>query len=52
MRNDFATKIDRVLNAIHNVNKNVEAFSGRLDEAEERIRNMLQLPLRAEKLKR
>lgn len=38
MRSDFATKI--VLNAIHEVKKDVRDFSGRMDMAEERISNV------------
>lgn len=40
MRNDFATKIDGVLNAIQDVKKDVREFSGRMDLAEERISSM------------
>lgn len=40
MRNDFATKIDGVLNAIQDVKRDVRDFSGRMDEAEERISNV------------
>ncbi|KAI7806769.1 hypothetical protein IRJ41_011545 [Triplophysa rosa] len=37
MRTDFATKIKGVLNAIHDVKKDVRDFSGRMDLAGERI---------------
>lgn len=37
MRSDFATKLDGVLNAIHDVKRDVRDFAGRMDEAEERI---------------
>ncbi|KAI7800009.1 putative LINE-1 type transposase domain-containing protein 1-like [Triplophysa rosa] len=37
MRTDFATKIKCVLNAIHDVKKDVRDFSGCMDLAEERI---------------
>ena len=37
MRNDFTTKLDGVLNAIHDVKRDVRDFLGRMDEAEERL---------------
>lgn len=40
MWSDFATKIDSVLNTIHDVKKDVRDFSGLMDMAEERISNV------------